>query len=62
MLKHFIVWYSETKGMQVKWRTSHSAMESLVNKVIHESGYVKGTCKVLVGVEELKPDSGKGLM
>lgn len=55
MLKHTVVWYSETEGMQMKTRASHSAMEKLVNQVIKSDDYVDGTCKVFVALEELKP-------
>jgi hypothetical protein len=55
MLKHTVLWYSEKDGMQMKKRASHTAMEKLVNKVIKSDDYVKGTCKVFVALEELKP-------
>jgi len=61
-LKHYVVWYSKDYGMQTKYRASHKAMEALVNKVIKQDDYESGSLIVIVGMEELKPDSGKGLI
>lgn len=57
-LKHFVVWYEKDTGVVVKYRTTHSAMEKLVNEIINSSSYIPESLKVIVGTEVLTPETG----
>lgn len=61
-LRHFIIWFDKSKGMQSKYRASHKAMEKEVNGIISDSEYTKGSLKVFLGFEELKVDQGEELL
>ena len=61
-LKHFIVWDSIRAGRVVQFRTSHIAMEKLVNKIINDRFYRPGSLTVVVGTEVLTPQTGQELL
>ena len=61
-LKHYVVWYDMVDGPKLAYRTKHSDMETLVNKIVNTEYYEPSSLQVIVGTEVLTPETGKELL